>query len=148
MATDIKTKITIVVKGEQYAFDALKVRNILEVSKITKVPNTKDFILGVLNLHGNIIPVADFGVILGKGTIDQHKECAILVVSPEDVLESQLGFLVEEVREVFEIKEDQVFPSVIHEGAGLVDSFDGTLKRDGEFVQLINIEGLISILEK
>ena len=148
MAAEIKTKITIVVKGEHYAFDALKVRNILELSRTTKIPNAKEFILGVINLHGNIIPVADFGLVLGKGSITQHKECAILVVSPDDAFDSQLGFLVEEVKEVFEIKDDQILPSVVHDGAGLVESFEGTLKHDGEFVQLINIDALISVLEK
>lgn len=148
MATDIKTFITIVVKGEHFALDALKVRNILEISAITHVPNSKEFILGVINLHGNIIPVADFGIILDKGAIATHKECAILVISPDEMLESQIGFLVEEVKEVFEIKEDQITPSMVHEGAGLIESFIGTIRREDEFVQLINIESLISELEK
>lgn len=145
---EIKTYIAIVIKGEHFALDALKVRNILEISKITRIPNSKEFILGVINLHGNIIPVADFGLILDKEAIKIHKECAIIVISPDDMLESQIGFLVEEVQEVFEVAEEQITPSVLHDGAGLIASFEGTIKRDNEFVQLINIENLISVLEK
>lgn len=148
MAVDtITTKIAVVVKNEPFAFDALKVRNILEVGRLTRVPNSKEFILGVINHHGTIIPVADFAVILGKGAIEIHKECAILVVSNDDTLESQIGFLVEEVREVFELKQESIQKSVAHDGAGLVDNFEGTLSKDGEFIQLINIEQLITVLE-
>lgn len=148
MANDtIRTNIAVVVKNEPFAFDALRVRNILEVGRITRVPNAKDFILGVINHRGSIIPVADFATILGKGSIQIHKECAILVVSSDDTLESQIGFLVEEVREVFEIKEEQIAKSVAIDGAGLVDSFEGTVSKDGEFIQLINIDQLITVIE-
>lgn len=148
MAIDtVTTKIAIVVQDEPFAFDALKVRNILEISKMTRVPNAKDFILGVINHHGTIIPVADFAIILGKRPIKIHKECAIIVVSNDDSLESQIGFLVEEVREVFELKQEAITKSVAHDGAGLVDNFEGTVNKDGEFIQLINIEQLISVLE-
>lgn len=148
MANDLKTKIAIVVKGEHYALDALKVRNILELSKITSVPNTKEFMLGIINLHGNIIPVADFGSILGKGNIEASKESAILVISPDESLESQIGFLVDEVNEVFEVIEEQIKPSIIIDGEGLVRGFEGTIMREGSFVQLIDIDNLISELEK
>lgn len=148
MANELKTKIAIVVKGEHYALDALKVRNILEVSKITYVPNTKEFMLGIINLHGNIIPVADFGTILGKGAIEIGKESAILVISSDESLESQIGFLVDEVNEVFEVKTEQVKPSIIIDGEGFVRSFEGTIQREGDFVQLIDIDSLITELEK
>ncbi len=148
MANELKTKIAIVIKGEHYALDALKVRNILEVGKITSVPNTKVFMLGIINLHGNIIPVADFGIVLGKGAIEIGKESAILVISTDETLESQIGFLVDEVNEVFEVKSENVKPSIIIEGEGFVSGFEGTIQREGNFVQLIDIDSLITELEK
>ena len=49
--------ISFLINKEIFAFDTLKVRNILELDKVTWIPNTKEYILGVINLHGNIIPI-------------------------------------------------------------------------------------------
>jgi chemotaxis signal transduction protein len=64
--------------------------------------------LGIINLHGNIIPVADFGIVLGKGAIEIGKESAILVISTDETLESQIGFLVDYANDAEVVKVERL----------------------------------------
>ncbi len=148
MEVGIKTLISFDLGKQVFAFDSLKVRNILPYEgNITKVPNTKDFILGVINLHGNIVPITDLRTIMQMEKVEYTKETSIIVVSPEDKLETQFGIVVDVVKEVFEIPEDKIMPSAFEEGMGLVENFEGTIKDKGEYIHLIDLLHLVSQIE-
>jgi purine-binding chemotaxis protein CheW len=85
---------------EEFGVDILSVQEINRMSQITKVPNTPDFIEGVINLRGRIIPVIDLRVKLGMARIQHGKNTRIVVV---ELKGKTLGFIVDEVNEVLRI---------------------------------------------
>lgn len=147
MNGETKTIISFVVNGENFAFDALKVRNILEYGRETKIPNTPDFLLGVINLHGNIIPIVDLRIMIGATNPVNSKDTSIIVVSPNDQIDSYLGIVVDLVKEVVQITGDMISPSIIDHGIGRIDSFEGVVKINGEFIHVIHLDGLIEKVE-
>jgi purine-binding chemotaxis protein CheW len=148
MEGDFKTLISFNLGNQTFAFDSLKVRNILPLEgKITKVPNTEDFLLGVINLHGNIIPITDMRIIMDLENIQNCKDTSIIIVSPEDKLESQFGIVVDMVKEVFEVQNDAIHPPAFQKGMGLIESFEGTVQEKGEFIHLIDLMHVITQIE-
>ncbi len=149
MESDFKTLISFNLGNQIFAFDSLKVRNILpyEEGNVTKVPNTKDFILGVINLHGNIVPVTDLRVIMQIENWKNTRDTSIIVVSPEDKLESQFGIVVDFVKEVFEVGNDKIMPAAFQNGMGLIETFEGTVQEKDEFVHVIDLMHVINQIE-
>ena len=88
---------------EEFGVDILSVQEINRMSQITKVPNTPEFIEGVINLRGRIIPVIDLRVKLGMTRKDHGKNTRIVVV---EIKGQTIGFIVDEVSEVLRISKD------------------------------------------
>lgn len=97
--------LTFFLGQEEYGFEILKVQEIIGLLPITRVPRTPDFIRGVVNLRGKIIPVMDLRLKFGMETVDSTDETCIIVVEAEGV---QIGVLVDSVSEVLDIRHDQV----------------------------------------
>ncbi len=138
------------IKDELFAFDTDTVRNILEVGKITKVPNTKEYFLGVINLHGNIIPVVDFRMMMGVKKPKDTKDTVIIVLSNDGQTDSLIGLIVDGVKEVSSFSEDQILEDTIIDAASgtLINiTFRGTLKSDTEFIHIINQDDLMEEIE-
>lgn len=145
---EIKTIISFIANGENFAFDALNVRHILEFGKQTKIPNTSDYLLGVINLHGNIIPIADLRKLIGVEDPENSQDTSIIVISPDDQISSYIGFVVDFVNEVVQINVDDIKPSLIDGQLGFIDSFEGSIKLNGEFINVINLDDLIVKIEE
>jgi purine-binding chemotaxis protein CheW len=125
---------------EVFVIDVLNVIEILELSKITKVPCAPEFLLGVVNLRGNVLPVIDarvkFGMPRKEATIDS---CIIVMNIQIDEEQVTLGTMVDSVSEVLEIQTDaiQKSPSI---GARYNSAFiEGLVKINEEFAMIINI---------
>ncbi len=146
----ITSILSFFIKEELFAFDTDAVRNILELGKVTNVPNTKDYFVGVINLHGNIIPVVDFRKIMGIENPENNKDTVIIILSSDGQTGSYIGMIVDEVKGVFTLTEDSEFQDTIIGAAKntVVDiSFKGTLRIDKEFIHLINLEELMVEIE-
>ena len=148
MKDTIHTILSFKVSDENFAINALKVRHILEPGKITKVPNTSAFLPGVINLHGNIIPIADLRIMLGVENPVDTNDTAIMVISPDGQLESYMGLIVDIVKEVIEVQESQINTTQIEQGAGIIDTFEGMVNIGNEFIHLINIDDLVLKVEE
>ncbi|GAB4141561.1 MAG: chemotaxis protein CheW [Ignavibacteriales bacterium] len=85
---------------EEFGVNILQVQEINRMLQITKVPNTPDFIEGVINLRGRVIPVIDLRVKFNMPKKEHDKQTRIIVVELED---KTVGFLVDEVNEVLRI---------------------------------------------
>nr|WP_321407187.1 chemotaxis protein CheW [uncultured Carboxylicivirga sp.] len=147
MKDQITSLISFYVNKEVFAFDTLKVRNILEFGKITWVPNTKDYILGVMNLHGNIFPVADLRVMMATEHIENTADTSIIVVSSDGKNDSLIGIVVDGVKEVFDIDGLEIKESVYHGNSGFVNSFLGTIHKNEEFVHIIDLDETVMEIE-
>ena len=138
------------IKEELFAFDTDAVRNILELGAITNIPNAKDYLVGVINLHGNIIPVVDFRLIMGIENPENNKDTVIIVLSIDGQAGSYLGVIVDGVKEVFTLNEETALQETIVGAAknSLVNiSFKGTLRVDKEFIHIINLDELMVEIE-
>jgi len=97
---EILQLVSFKIGSEEFGVDILKVQEINRMLQITKVPNTPDFIEGVINLRGRVIPVIDLRVKLNMTKKEHDKQTRIIVVELED---KTVGFLVDEVCEVLRI---------------------------------------------
>lgn len=93
--------------GEEFALDILRVQEIIRVQQLTRVPNSADFVDGVINLRGKVIPVVALRKRFGLEQIPHGKETRIVVV---EVNHSVLGFIVDSVSEVLRIPARTVEP--------------------------------------
>jgi purine-binding chemotaxis protein CheW len=133
---------------EHFALPVMKIKEILEVPKITKVPHSPNFLKGVINLKGAVLPVIDGRVKFGMSPLEFTVDTCILVlnvdVNGEDVA---VGALVDSVSEVFEIEENKIHPSPTIGTQYRADFIQGMIKEDDRFMMLLNIDKVFSSSE-
>ena len=139
--TETRQYLTFKLAEEIFAVDVAKVREILELTTITKVPRTPDYMRGVINLRGSVVPVMDMRLKFGMQETEQTVNTCIIVV---EVLHGDevvvIGALADSVQEVFELEPDQIEPPP-HIGAGLnTDFILGMGKNGGQFIMILNID--------
>ncbi len=98
--SEILQLVSFIIGNEEYAVDIFYVKEINRLSHITKVPNAPEFIEGVINLRGRIIPVIDLRIKMGLPKKENDKNSRIIVVEDAEIL---VGFLVDAVKEVIRI---------------------------------------------
>jgi purine-binding chemotaxis protein CheW len=85
---------------EEYGIEILKVQEIIGMMTVTRVPRTPDFVRGVINLRGKVIPIVDLRAKFGMESVEQTDETCIIVVKTEGV---EIGIVVDRVSEVLAI---------------------------------------------
>jgi purine-binding chemotaxis protein CheW len=118
-----------------------RTREILSLTPVTKVPQTPEYLLGVINLRGQVVPVVDMRLKLGLPAGDQTEDTCIIVVEVQvDGEAIVVGALADAVREVMEIRADQIEPPP-RLGTRLNTEFiNGMGKVGEEFLILLNID--------
>ncbi len=98
--------------GEEYGLEILKVQEIIGIMDVTNVPRTPDFVRGVINLRGQVIPVVELRVKFGLPTEeDTERTCIIVVQVGDETDRVTMGILVDEVSEVLDVTGDQIEPA-------------------------------------
>lgn len=130
---------------EVFALDIGKVREVLDFTSITKVPRTPEFLRGVINLRGNVVPVVDMRLKFGMSRTENTVNTCIIIVEVEvDDETLVLGTLADSVQEVIEIDAAQIEPAP-RIGMRLRTEFiRGMGKRDGSFVIILDIDKIFS----
>lgn len=141
------TLLSFKIHDEFFALDAMRVNHILEVPEITRIPNTPSFMVGVLNLHGNIIPVVDLRLMMGFENAEFTSDTAVVVINPEEQQDSSLGLIVDMVKEVVETEGLEIKPTVADKEESMLRNFHGTFSMDNQFVHIIDIEELVAAAE-
>lgn len=135
--------------GVEYGVGILKVREILQFEAITRVPSTPRSVRGVINLRGAVVPVLDLAAKLGLGETPITPFTCILVV--EALLDGQptvMGVLADAVREVIELGPEDVELAPAFGTQVRVEFLLGLAKVGRGFVQLLDIDRVISADEK
>ena len=110
-AVSTKTKategkfLTFFLNDEVYGIEILKVREIIGLMDITNVPQTPDYMKGVINLRGKVIPVIDLRLKFSMSEGDHTQETCTIVVEVDN---TSIGIIVDRVSEVMEIKGDEI----------------------------------------
>ena len=103
--------LTFKLDEEVFALDISKVREVLEYTTVTKVPQTPEFMLGVINLRGHVVPVIDMRLKFGMSGTDKTVNTCIIIVEINVEGESTvLGAMADSVQEVFELEDEQIEP--------------------------------------
>ena len=140
---DEKQYIVAKLGSEQYGIDIAYVDNIVRMQKITRVPKTQPYFLGVINLRGEIIPVMSMRQKLEMGDDEITNTTRIIIIKPEQ--SASLGLLVDEVREVVTLSEDDVEKVSYDNGREDANfSVTGVGKYKVTLISLVNISGIIS----
>jgi purine-binding chemotaxis protein CheW len=146
--TEILQYLTFKLADEIFALDVGKVREILEITNITKVPQTPDFMRGVINLRGSVVPVIDMRLKFGMSPTEQTVNTCIIVVEVNmDGDTTILGALADSVQEVVEMEPESIEPAP-HIGTKLnTDFIKGMGKVDTNFVMILDIDKVFSSAE-
>ena len=104
---DNRQFLTFALAEEHYGVDILKVQEIKGYTAVTKLPNTPDYLKGVLNLRGTIVPIVDLRLKFGMAPTEPTSFTVIVVVN---VQERVMGFLVDGVSDVLEFSAKDIQP--------------------------------------
>lgn len=131
---------------EEYGLEILKVREIIGLMDITRAPGTREFMRGVINLRGKVIPVVDLRLKFGMEKVEPTDQTVIIVVQysfgQQDIT---MGILVDEVVEVLDIQAEMIEPTPeFGDGAVDTDFILGVGKADRRVIFLLDIGRVLS----
>lgn len=144
--------LTFTLGGEMFAVGILRVKEIIEYGHLTEVPMMPDFVRGVINLRGSVVPVIDLSARFGGKVTDVSRRTCIVIVevsddSSEETQRSDIGIMVDAVSEVLEIPEREVEPIPSFGARIRADFIFGVGKVAGKFVIILNIDKILSVEE-
>lgn len=127
---------------EEYGISILQVQEIKRMTDITRVPHTPDYLRGVINLRGSVLPVLDLKIRLDLEPDDMTDDTRIIIVKIGDIA---VGMIVDAVSEVMALSKENIEPpqSVV---SGIAANYlDGVGKMDNRLLILLNLEAIIGI---
>ncbi|MBI5561952.1 MAG: chemotaxis protein CheW [Deltaproteobacteria bacterium] len=142
---EILQLVTFRLGNEEFSLDILKVQEIIRHMELTRVPRTPDFVEGVINLRGRVIPVLDLRKRFGLSAGAKTHETRIIVV---DVDDRTVGLKVDAVSEVLRISADTVEPPPALVTNIESDYIKGVGKLDGRLLILLDVARILTRSEK
>ncbi|MBI1319518.1 MAG: chemotaxis protein CheW [Candidatus Hydrogenedens sp.] len=141
--------LTFQLGSEGYGLQILKVQEIIGIMPITRVPRTPDYLRGVINLRGKVIPVIELRRKFGMPPAEETERTCIIVVQVEtDDQPITMGILVDEVSEVIDIPERSLEPAPTF-GRGVNSSFILAMgKLEDRVVILLDLDKVLTAKEK
>lgn len=140
--------LTLAAAAEIFAIDTQCVREIIEYSQVTRVPMMPDFICGVINLRGAVVPVIDLQARFGKGRARLGQRTCIVILEVAGEQESQvLGLVVDSVNEVIEIESADIKPAPVIGNRIRADFIRGMVKVRGQFLTLLQMDRVLCVSE-
>lgn len=130
---------------ETYGIEILKVQEIIGMMKVTQVPKTPDFVRGVVNLRGKVIPVMDLRLRFGlESQEDTTRTCIIVVHLSLNDQTYTVGLIVDEVSEVLQVVDDQIQPPPSFGASVDTDFIMGMGKVADKVVMLLDVDCVLS----
>lgn len=129
---------------ETYGIDISYVTDILEMQKITEVPDMPDYVRGVINLRGQVIPAIDLRLKFSMPFREYDDRTCIVIVNVGD---NSIGFIVDTVSEVIEIPEADIDPPPDYQATGEKKRqfISGLGKAEGSVKLLLDVEALVAL---
>ncbi len=145
---EVEQYLTFLLGGKTYGLEILNIKEIIEYGEITDVPMTPDFISGVINLRGSVVPVIDLSQRFSGQSIERTKRTSIIILEVKnDDLSIEIGVTVDMVNEVLDIHPGEIeqAPSL---GNQIQTNFiSGMAKIEDRLLILLDIENILSIDE-
>jgi len=143
--TEVKQYLTFKLDNEVFALDVGTVREVLDFTTVTKIPRTPEFMRGVINLRGSVVPVVDLRLAFGMSATTKTVNTCIIVM--EVRLEGELtivGALADSVEEVIDLEPDQIEPAPKLGTSIKTDFIRGMGKREADFLMILDIDRVFS----
>ncbi|OGP94031.1 MAG: chemotaxis protein CheW [Deltaproteobacteria bacterium RBG_19FT_COMBO_56_10] len=137
--------VTFRLGNEEFSLDILRVQEIIRHMELTRVPRTPDFVDGVINLRGRVIPVLDLRKRFGLPSGERTNETRIIVV---DVDNKTVGLKVDAVSEVLRLPADTVEPAPAIVTGVESDYIKGVGKLEGRLLILLDVEKILTRTER
>ena len=140
--------LTFLLGGETFALAILNIKEIIEYGNVTTVPMMPDFVRGVINLRGAVVPVIDLAMRFNRPPSPiTHRTCIVLIEVEADGEQYNVGVTVDTVNEVLEIPATEIEPPPAF-GAKIRSDFIGGMgKIDGKFVIILDAGKVLSVEE-
>lgn len=137
--------LTFTLEKEIFALDIVRVREVLELTNVSEIPRTPEYMKGVINLRGHAVPVVDIRLKLGMSETTHTVDTCIIILEvlfgEETVV---MGALVDSVREVFEMAEDAIEPAP-KMGASIEASYImGMGRQEDQFIIIVDVDRIFS----
>ncbi|MDC7241763.1 MAG: chemotaxis protein CheW [Spirochaetales bacterium] len=145
---DISQYLTFTINNESYALNVSNVKEVQEFTSLTKVPRMPDFMRGIINLRGSVVPVIDLKMKFGLGATEKDIDTSIIVT--EVTIEGEqvtMGLLTDSVKEVIELSEADIEPTP-YIGTKIDTAFiKGMGKKGDDFLIVLDIDKVLTVSE-
>jgi len=140
--------LTFLLGKEMFAFDILGIKEIIEYGELTNVPMMPEFIRGVINLRGAVVPVVDLSARFGRAVSMVTRRSCIVIIEVESEGERQdIGVMVDSVSEVLEIPAADIEPAPSFGVKIRAEFISGMGKVKDRFVIILNADKVLSVNE-
>ena len=142
----LQTYLSFKLGEEVFAINVSKVTNILEMSQITKIPKAPEYMKGVINLRGTVLPVIDLRLKFGLPEKEATVDTSIIVLSINlDGEMVMVGTQVDAVKEVLEFKTDDIAPSPTIGSKYNSGFIEGMWRMGDKFIMILDIDRVFSV---
>lgn len=143
-ATDIRGQmqcVTFELEDETYGINVMQVQEVLRETEVAPVPGAPHYVIGIINLRGNVVSVIDARIRFGLSTIERTDMTRIIVIETQQQI---IGILVDSVAEVVDVKmsEIETAPNVGNDESSRY--IDGVVSRDDKLLILVDLDKLLS----
>lgn len=125
---------------EQFGIDIRYIDNIVKMQNITRVPKVPDYLKGVINLRGEVIPVMSLRMKMGLPEDEYVRSTRIIILKLEQ--QGNVGIIVDEVKEVVTLESTQVDKMSYDSKEGAANFINGVGKRNGELISLLDLNSI------
>lgn len=146
--TQLESYLTFMMDQEVFAVSVTKVTELLEMLPVTHVPRAPEFMRGVINLRGAVVPVIDTRIKFSLPAIpDTINTCIIVMTIQMDDELVKVGAIVDAVSEVIEITADTVLPLPAVGNKNSMKFIQGVIKMDERFIMILDVDRVFSTEE-
>lgn len=140
--------LTFLLGSEMFAIDILGIKEIIEYGSLTSVPMMPEFIRGVINLRGAVVPVVDLSARFGRTATEVTRRTCIVIIEADNEGEKQdIGVVVDAVSEVLEIPAGEIEPPPSFGAKIRADFISGMGKVKEKFVIILDADKVLSVNE-
>ena len=132
--------LTFSLEKENYCIPLSHAKEVIEPQAITRVPNSPDFIVGVINLRGEITSVLDIRHFFGLSENEKSKDARVIIT---DVTGSYIGFIVDSVKAIIDIEEEAIQPPLATLKGKLVDYTKGEIQLGDDIFILLDLNKVL-----
>lgn len=140
--------LTFMLAGEEYGVDILRVQEIKGWDTVTAIPNTPEYIRGVINLRGTIVPIIDMRMRFGMEPLEYGPLTVVIVLRVEAETRSRImGIVVDAVSDVYNIPEEQINPSPDFGGQVDTGFINGLASVEEKMVIVLDVDRMLDFNE-